>query len=264
MLIDYHVHTKLCKHAVGEPEAYIEKAIEKGLAEIGFSDHCPMPLDYDPESRMTEQQFPEYLNVIGKLQKRYPEIVIKLGIEVDYFPKYVDYVRKFVEENRFDYVIGAVHFLDSWGIDNEKFVGEYKHRDINEDYNLYFKTVTDAVETKIFDVVAHLDVIKKFGHKPENGYLETATETLKAIKENNLCIEVNTSGLRKIAKEVYPSDEILQRVYEMEIPIMLGSDSHAPSEVGWNFDEVVENLKRIGFKNICSFSGRKRTFVPLR
>ncbi len=263
MLIDYHIHTKLCKHAVGEPEEYVEQAIKMGFVEIGFSDHNPMPGDYDPENRMIVSQFPEYLDMVCELQKKYSGIDIKLGVEVDYFPKYVDYVKKFVDENRFDYVFGSIHFLDSWGIDNEKYIDEFKNRNIDEAYKEYFRTIKNAAETKIFDIIAHFDVIKKFGYKPENGYLDLAVEALEAIKKNDLCLEVNTSGLRKTAGEVYPNDEILQTACDLEIPITIGSDSHCPSEVGWHFIETIEKLKMMGFKNICRFSGRERSFVPL-
>lgn len=263
MLIDYHIHTRLCKHASGVPEDYVKQAIKEGFFEIGFADHIPMPNEYDPENRMTILELPEYINMINELKSRYSEIYIKLGIEVDYFPKYVDYVKKVIDENRFDYVLGAVHFLDEWGIDNDKYIDEFKKRDINEVYREYFDTVKKAAETKIFDVIAHFDVIKKFGYKPENGYLEIATDALETIKKNDICLEINTSGLRKEAKEVYPNDEIIVKAHELDIPITLGSDSHNPSEVGWHFNETIEKLKKIGYRKLCRFSERKRSFLSL-
>jgi len=262
MLVDYHIHTRLCKHANGVPEDYVEQAIKKGLIEIGFADHNPMPEDYDPENRMKINQLSEYIDMINRLKNKYSNISVKLGIEVDYFPKYVDYVKKIIDENEFDYVLGSVHFLGSWGIDNEEYIDEFERRDINEVYKEYFNTVKEAAESKIFDVIAHFDVIKKFGYKPENGYVDVAMGALESIKKNDICLEVNTSGLRKEAKEIYPNDEILYKAYELDIPIVLGSDSHDPSEVGWHFDETVKKLKDIGFKGIYRFSGRKKYFSP--
>jgi len=263
VLIDYHIHTRLCKHANGVPEDYVKQAIKEGFFEIGFADHIPMPNEYDPENRMTILELPGYINTINELKNRYSEIDIKLGIEADYFPKYIDYVKKVIDENRFDYVLGAVHFLGRWGIDNEKYIDEFKKRNINEVYREYFDTVKEAAETKIFDVIAHFDVIKKFGFKPENGYLEIATDALETIKENDICLEINTSGLRKEAKEIYPNDEIIFKAHELDIPITLGSDSHDSSEVGWHFSETIEKLKKIGFRKLCRFSGRKRSFLSL-
>ncbi len=263
MLVDYHIHTKLCKHANGEPEDYVLEAIKKGFQEIGFADHIPMPPDYDPENRMTISQFPEYIYMIDDVKKKFPEINIKFGVEADYFPKYLDYVKKICNENTFDYVLGSIHFLDSWGIDNEKYIDEFKKRDINEVYSEYFKTIKEMAETKLFDVIAHFDVIKKFGYKPKDGYIDIAIDALESIKKNDICLEVNTSGLRKEAREIYPNNEILIKAHELDIPIVLGSDSHNPSEVGWHFEETIEELKNIGFKKLCRFSNRERFFSLL-
>ena len=95
MLIDYHIHTKLCKHAVGEPEDYVREALKKGIDEIGFADHMPMPSGYDPENRMIMSQYSEYVSMIKDIQNRFPDIEIKFGIEADYFAPHVDFVRKF-------------------------------------------------------------------------------------------------------------------------------------------------------------------------
>ena len=157
----------------------------------------------------------------------------------------------------------SIHFLGMWGIDNEKYVDEFKKRDINKVYKEYFNTVKEAAETKIFDVIAHFDVIKKFGYKPENGYIDIAVDALETIKKNDICLEINTSGLRKEAKEIYPNDEIIFKACELDIPVTLGSDSHNPSEVGWHFNETIEKLRKIGFKKLCRFSKRERSFLPL-
>ena len=263
MLIDYHIHTKLCKHAVGEPEDYVREALKKGIDEIGFADHMPMPSGYDPENRMIMSQYSEYISMIKDVQSRFHDIEIKFGIEADYFAPHVDFVRKFLDEQPFDYVLGSVHYMDWWGFDNEKNIFEYNNRDITDVYQEYFDTVKAAAETNLFDIIAHFDLVKKFGFRPDNGYIDIAYDVLKVIKDNDLCVEVNTSGLRKQAQEVYPSDEVLKKVCELDIPITLGSDSHKPEEVGWHFNETIEKLKSIGFTKVCRFSERKRTFVTL-
>lgn len=263
MLIDYHIHTKLCKHAEGEPEEYVHEALKKGIAEIGFADHMPMPTGYDVENRMIMAQFSEYVSMIQDVQNRFSDIAIKFGVEADYFYPHVDFVRKFLDEYPLDYVLGSIHYLDWWGFDNEKFITEYNNRDIAEVYQEYFNTIKASAESKLFDIIAHFDLVKKFGYRPEDGYYDIACDALKVIKDNDICLEVNTSGLRKQAQEIYPSNEILEKVCEFDIPITLGSDSHKPSEVGWQFNETIKLLKDIGFTKICRFSKRQRTYVSL-
>ena len=93
MIVDYHMHTPLCKHAVGEPEAYARRAIERGIEEIGFSDHCPMPPFYDPDWRMEPSQYPTYIDMVRRCQKAFPQLSIKLGLEADYHPGTEEYSR---------------------------------------------------------------------------------------------------------------------------------------------------------------------------
>ena len=96
MIVDYHMHTPLCKHAVGEPEAYALRAIERGIEEIGFSDHCPMPPDYDPDWRMASSEYPAYIEMVRRCQKAFPQLSIKLGLEADYHPGTEDFVRSVI------------------------------------------------------------------------------------------------------------------------------------------------------------------------
>ena len=50
---------------------------------------------------------------------------------------------------------------------------------------------------------------------------------------------MNTAGLRKDCKEIYPSREILHLAFQKGVPITFGSDAHAPEEVAMNFAEAI-------------------------
>ena len=80
-MIDYHLHTPLCRHATGEPEEYAVRAVEQGISEIGFSDHCPMPAEYDPEFRMKLEEYPDYVGMVNRCASAFPNLKIKLGLE---------------------------------------------------------------------------------------------------------------------------------------------------------------------------------------
>src|SRR5204862_375985 len=118
MLIDYHTHTPLCRHATGEPEAYVRRAMERGLGEIGFSDHNPMPNGFDADWRMEEREFPTYLDMIKDVRARFPAFSIKLGLEADFHPGSEAYVAETLKRADFDYVIGSVHYIGEWPMDN--------------------------------------------------------------------------------------------------------------------------------------------------
>ena len=84
MIGDYHVHTRLCGHAEGEPAAYVECAIALGMTEMGIADHLPMFVHWEPSLTMAMEQLDGYVTAVRALAARYPEIRILLGVEADY------------------------------------------------------------------------------------------------------------------------------------------------------------------------------------
>jgi histidinol-phosphatase (PHP family) len=121
----------------------------------------------------------------------------------------------------------------------------------------------DAAGSGMFDIVGHIDVVKVFGYRPDRDYDDVLRDAMKAIKENGLVVEINTAGLRKPVREVYPSVKILEIIKEMKIPLTLGSDSHTPGDVGRDFDLAVELVKEYGGGKITVFDKRQRKEVSV-
>lgn len=257
------MHTPLCKHAVGSIADYAEAAQLKGIGEIGISDHMPMPEPYDPLYRMILSEFPHYIEMVQQAQQDIDAISIRFGIEGDYEPNYIDFVRDFLPQYSFDFVIGSIHYINDWGFDNPQYMKEFDNRDLEDVYRTYFGLVTDMANTQLFDIAGHFDLVKKFGYIPAGGYLPLAEEALDAIKDTDMCIELNTAGLRKPCGEIYPSPEILQAMHDRDIPVTLGSDAHKPDEVGYGFPQALEQLRHIGYTAICRFQHRERISIPL-
>ncbi len=262
--IDYHIHTKLCNHATGEMAEFVETAISKKIDEIGFADHLPMvflpsnlPLD---DYCMKLEQLPFYVTSVKELQEKYPDIVIKLGIEADYYDGKEQEIKELLKRADFDYVYGSVHAIGepAWIIDDERFRHKYQEYDVFELYQFYFKNITQAIQTGLYDIMAHLDLPKKFGDRPEQSITPMIDEVIDALVKHRVSIEVNTAGFRYPAGEQYPSEEILRACFENDIQVTFGSDSHRPEEVGWELDRALSLLREIGYTEIIGFKKRKR------
>jgi len=257
-MIDLHNHTPLCKHAKGEPEEFIQKAIEKEIKIYGFADHAPMEFDY--KYRMSFDEMEKYEKKIKALKKKYKDkIEILLGYEVDFTP----IVDKRVLERKVDYLIGSVHFLDNWGFDNPEFIKEWDKRDVNDVYKEYFSKIEEMANSKIFNIVGHIDLVKVFGHKPKNNIKDLAKTAIKAIKNADMVIEINTAGLRKPVKEAYPSDELLEMILNENIDITLSSDAHSPEQVGYKLNETIEKLKNLGITELTYFKNKQRYKIKI-
>ena len=257
MIVDLHNHTVLSNHANGTVDEYILQAIKKGIKIFGFSEHAPM--DFDSKYRISFEQMDYYENMIMDAKRRYKkDIDIRLGYEVDYLEGYMD---KRVLDARVDYLIGSVHFIDKWGFDNPEFIGRYEDENIDEIWQKYFNAVEKMAKSKLFDIVGHVDLIKIFKFMPKKDILDIAKNALLEIKKADMTIEINMAGYRKPIAEAYPSKEILQEAFKLDIPITFGSDAHAKEQVGMFAKEVVELAKSVGYTECATFKNRKREMI---
>ncbi len=257
------MHTPLCRHAVGEPEEYVRQAIAKGIDEIGFSDHNPMPDGYDAAFRMTVEEFPSYIEKVVRVREQFPDFPIKLGLEADFHDGTEDFVYNTTNEYDFDYIIGSVHYLGDWGFDNPENAKRFEGRDLFELYRQYFEKVARLAASGLYDILGHPDVIKKFGHRPERPYDDLMGQALDAVHRAGMSLDVNTSGLRRPAKEIYPSRRFLELAREVGVGVTLGSDAHKPGEVGHEFGAAVELLKSVGYRDVQRYTQREREAVSL-
>ncbi len=253
MIVDLHNHTPLCNHAEGSIDEYIKSAIQAGTKVFGFSDHAPM--DFDPKYRMSFSDMPKYETEVKTAQQQYADkIKILLGYEVDYLVGHMD--RRVLEAD-VDYLIGSVHFLEGWGFDNPEFLAKWKEQNVDEVWQKYFNTITEMAQTQLFDIVGHLDLIKVFNFMPNKSITLMAKDTLDAIKDNGMVIEVNGAGYRKPVKEAYPSKELLEEAFKREIPITLSSDAHTPQQVALFDKEIMQLVSEVGYRQCCYFEKRE-------
>jgi histidinol-phosphatase (PHP family) len=256
---DYHMHTPLCRHATGEPVDYARRALEAGLTEIGFSDHSPMRRDDFDDWRMRLDQLDDYVRRVRQAQQEFPRLAIRLALEVDYLPGQEDWIRELAGRYPWDYLIGAVHYVsDTWAVDSPFQLSEWKNREVGEVWTAYCERLTLAAETGLFDIIAHADLPKKFGHRPPAGGPPLFERFLDAVKRQGCALELNTAGLRKECREIYPSRDILQLAFQKDVPITFGSDAHAPEEVGMNFAEAVRLAREVGYRKSWRLARRKR------
>ena len=203
---DYHMHTPLCRHAKGEPVEYAARALELGLPEIGFSDHSPVEKDDQDDWRMLAGELDDYVSMVQHAQEKFPQLPIKLGLEVDFIPGHEDWIRTMAGRYEWDYFIGSVHYISGkWDFDNPKRLAEWENRDVFEVWTDYFSRLTDAAASGLFEIIGHADLPKKFGHVPSENCASLFKKLLTACADTETCIELNTAGLRKDCAEIYPS-----------------------------------------------------------
>ncbi|MCC6759342.1 MAG: histidinol-phosphatase HisJ [Candidatus Omnitrophica bacterium] len=257
-VVDYHMHTPLCGHAVGEPREYAMRAFEAGLTEIGFSDHAPMFAYADPKIAMRMDQLPTYHKMIEDVRKQFEKkLTVKVALEADFIVGHEEDTRKFLSAYRYDYVIGSVHFIGAWGFDNPNDRTAWNGKNIDQVYRDYYKLLRLSAQSKLFDIMGHVDLVKKFGARPASDMTTEIMATAEIFKACGVAVEINTAGLRKPVNEMYPSLKALEIYCQEGIPLTFGSDAHNPKEVGADFDKALELARAAGYQEYVTFKNRK-------
>ncbi len=266
-MLDYHIHTKRCHHAVGEMEDYVRQAFEMGLKEIGFADHFPLDLlDYIPKNQVTmaKEELDAYIEDVLALAAKHTKLNIRLGVEVDYLPGKEETIRRLLAAYPFDYVIGSVHFLEGWDFTHPAQAKRFEEISVLSAYEEYFALIKKVISSQLFDIIGHIDIVKKFGyHVAGDANTRLVAEVVRVLKEADVCVEVNTSGWRAPVGEQYPARAFLEDCFSQGIPVTLGSDAHTPHDVGGGLVRAVELLRDVGYTRIARFARRKRYFINL-
>lgn len=243
---NYHTHTARCFHAKGEDEQYVLAAIEAGFEEIGFADHSPWDFDgYVSHMRMHKDEFKGYCDSINHLKEKYKDkISVKLGLECEYFPKYMPWLKEKIEEYGIDYLILGHHFgTDEPG---HKYNGDLKEK---EDLEIYKNDILEALDTGLFSYVAHPDIFMRgydlFDEKCE----EISRAIIKKAIETDTPLEYNLLGFKHSVndgKEGYPYPDFWALVSEYKPKAVVGIDAHSPE----SFFE--EDVFRKGYENLAA------------
>lgn len=265
-MIDQHIHTALSPDASKRStvEALIKHAEAQGLSAIALTDHvdldCPTPLFHRlPDATALKRQ-------IDSLQSQ-TKVAIRLGVELGYQPHVVEGMRGWVAAHPFDVVLLSVHYVDRLDpYDGSYFTG----RTAFEAYDLYFKTLIEAVEVfDDFDVLTHLDYVARYAPYEDTGFVfeahkERLTQLFELLVRKDKILEFNTNPWRKGMTHAHPHPDILAWYFACGgRRISLGSDAHQPEHIGADFNRAKALLKSCGFTHLTSVKNRKYNDVAL-
>ncbi len=219
---NYHTHTYRCHHASGTDEDYVKKAIEAGFEVLGFSDHTPWHYKsrFRPYMRMEDYELEEYVNSISYLKEKYKDkIEILVGLEVEYFPEYMDWLKEQLKRYPIDYIILGNHYE----LSDEN--GIYFGTRINkEKLSRYVDLCIEGLETGLFSYLAHPDLA---GYPYNDEYYKKEMERLcLRAKELDIPLEYNLLGLSE--NRHYPRHEFFKIVSKIGNKVILGYDAHTP------------------------------------
>jgi histidinol-phosphatase (PHP family) len=264
-ICDYHLHSTHSFDARNSIKEVCSAAIGQGIHEIGFAEHVGI----DPaDEAFGALNYVRYRKDIMEARKNCAgKLKIRLGVEIDFRPGTTAEIEGYLKKHDFDFVIGALHYLDDEILLRTDIFEKHPAHTI---WSRYFDELLLMVSTGLFDIIAHLDVPKR-GHVPLHGpfnwkqYEKQIRSILAEIIKYEAALEINTAGLRKQAGEIFPSPGIINLYRQLGGRyITIGSDAHSAPSVGCDFDIAIQAAESAGFTHMTTFSARKKKLVPIR
>ncbi len=258
MLTSYHVHSNL-SDGIADMEQMVLAAIGAGLKEVGISDHYLMfPNGQTLDWSMPLDFLPQYVERVLALKEKYKEhIIVRLGLEADYLPETVYELKAKLAEFPFDYVLGSVHVVDGFPIDDTPDYWEAIDQDKrNQISSTYWDRIKELADSRVFDIAGHLDLHKKFAYLPTIDLTNKIDAALDSIAAAGMCLELNTSGWHKPVKEQYPSGNILRSCLKRGIQVIVTADAHEPEHIRRDFEKATALLSELGITGEIFYQAR--------
>ena len=253
MTPDYHTHTSF-SDGISSHSSYLNQANYAGIDELGFSDHFSI---IDSHWTVKEEDRSGMQEQVMAIKKSHDlPVRIRFGAEIDYIPGKEGNILALIRHLPLDYVIGSVHFIGNWNFDTDP--RGFHGKNIDSLYEQYYNTVRMAILSGLYDIIGHIDLIKKFNYYPNTDPVLWYKKIIRSLKKMKTVVELNTSGLNKPCSEFYPDEIFLQQCFQANIPVTLGSDAHEANQIGQYFEQAKELLKNIGYRKLATFYRRKR------
>lgn len=245
MKTNFHTHTFRCKHAVGTDEQYVKAAIAGGFDVLGFADHAAWAFSsgYVSHCRMPADQWPDYRNSVLRLKEKYAgQISIRLGLETEYYPRYMDQLQR-LRDDGCEYFILASHFL--FTEEENPYTGVSCKND--DEVRRYADQTAEGIRTGEYCYLAHPDLYMMYRPEMDKVSMDAADIICQAAKEARMPLEYNLLGLRDAMRghsRGYPHSDFWAYIRKWDNDVILGVDAHDPE---WLTDLAVweEAQKRL-------------------
>ena len=250
MRTNYHAHTWRCRHARGTEEEMVQRAIEQGFAEFGFSDHSPWPYPggFISNYQMLPEQLDDYVRTVRRLREKYRgKIRLHLGLEAEYFPSMMGWMKETVDHYGL-YLIMGDHFENNPGF----YFGSCTTRG---EMNRYLDRVTEGLATGLYTYLAHPDLFLNSFPGFTKDCEDVSRELCRACKAMNIPLEYNLlgesrqEGSRRAGKLGYTTPEFWRVAAQEGVSCIVGVDCHTPEALdAGQFDRAQAYLRSLGLE----------------
>ncbi len=251
-ITNYHSHTFRCKHAAGDAVDYVREVHSKGVSVYGISDHAPVPDGRFPHVRMDLDELNDYEHAVQKAQAMFPDIVVLLGLECEYFPEFhAFYEEELLGKREYDYLFGAGHYTPLHG----EWWNSFMRINTTDLLAAYSRYLAEMMETGLFEFIAHPDIFGCCNETWNKDLTACSRDILSAAEETGTPLEINGYGMRKPpmrtavgTRHQYPWLPFWELAAEYNITVVCNSDAHHPEHALANLGACRKLARRFRLK----------------
>ena len=282
-MLDYHLH--LWPHTDRETPlsleqlaAYCEKAQAAGVEELAVTEHLfrfrqadallggfwadervPVPLQASMADYWEFHATADLDAYVACAQEaKDAGLPVVIGLEVDYYEGRMDEVAGLLGDYPFDVLLGSVHWLGAWrfdDLDDPVSMAEWSAREVDACWETYTGALEELAASGACDVLAHPDLIKVAGHRPDSPD-EWWDRIAEAAASAGMAAEVSAAGWRKPAGEQYPAAPLLSRFAARGVPLTTASDAHRVEHVADHAAALRTLLDSVGVASLQGYRSR--------
>ncbi|MCI0363903.1 MAG: histidinol-phosphatase HisJ family protein [Phycisphaerales bacterium] len=283
MLATYHNHSTWSDGKASVAEL-LAAARRMNIAELGISDHWVLhPTGKQFKWAMPTDRLADYVaDLVAQRDDSADQggPALRIGLEVDWFPGHGEALQTALGKHNFDYLIGSVHQIQLSDLPAGEFVidtsaaswQKLTESQRNQIHRQYWINMNSLAQSGLFDIIAHIDLPKKFGFYPTIDLSQPVGDALDAIAAaqktatsggGNSIVELNTAGWHKPCNDAYPTLDILRECRRRNINVTLSADAHQPEHLLRDFLRGAERLGQAGYTHLARFHQRRVRFEPL-
>lgn len=272
LLADSHIHNHYSSDGAGSIDQFCKEAVAKSIKCLCFTNHAEKvnPANNKPEIHLDEffDLYDKEKAEIEEARIKYPSLIINHGIEFENRSSFKEKIAKITNTCKFDIILGSLHVVKDASVSNKNSLEFLRTQSEEQIYNLYFEEMLTLLDYMEMDVLAHFDIIKRYGNEcfskfNANKYQHAIDKIIEVLKEKNIALEINTSGLFQSPEETYPGFDVIEKAVAVGVDLTIGSDAHSPANVGRGIAEIYTELKKRNISQICTFTKRTKKYIEI-
>ena len=250
---DYHVHSNYSDGAF--LWEMVDAAEDAGLDALGFADHCTVSerpartRERDRNGFAMDRTHDRRRAAIADVAETTP-VTLYDGVEMDYHPEEETAVADFLADAGFDYAVGSVHHLDGVNVHVADHFAGKPEADRRALVERYFEKLIALVESELFDVVAHLDLVERTPALRGLATREQYDRVADALAGSRTLPELNAGRALGEYGEYHPRPSFLDALTERGVAFVVGSDAHGPAELRDRHEALPEALAARGVEPV--------------